>query len=64
MSKKSLVIKQTRSEIGRKKSHKSCLIGLGVRKLHKPVTVETTPENIGMITKVSYLVDVEDIQCY
>lgn len=61
MNRSTITIQQVKSEIGRKASHKSCLKGLGIRHLHQVVTVEATPENIGMINKVSYMLKVEDI---
>jgi large subunit ribosomal protein L30 len=35
--------------------------GLGLRRLHSSVVVPLTPENQGMITKVEYLLKVEEI---
>jgi large subunit ribosomal protein L30 len=60
MSIKTLVLRQVRSAIGRHESHKACLVGLGIRRIHKSVTVLATPENLGMINKVSYLLKVEE----
>jgi ribosomal protein L30 len=34
--------------------------GLGLRKMHHTVTVMDTPENRGMINRVSYLLSVEE----
>ena len=45
---------------GRLKSHKACVAGLGLRKMHQTVTVLDTPENRGMINRVSYLLSVEE----
>lgn len=42
-------------------SHKDCVRGLGLRRIRHSVTVADTPENRGMIRKVSYLVDVEEV---
>ena len=50
-----------RSLNGRLKSHKSSARGLGLRKMHNPVVVNDTPENRGMIDKISYLLKVEDL---
>jgi large subunit ribosomal protein L30 len=49
-----------RSLIGRLESHKACVAGLGLRRMHHTVTVEDTPCNRGMINKVSYLLKVEE----
>ncbi|MCG5499450.1 50S ribosomal protein L30 [Ectothiorhodospira lacustris] len=50
-----------RSKHGRLKSHQACLSGLGIRRIHNPVVVKDTPENRGMINKVSYLLKVEEV---
>jgi large subunit ribosomal protein L30 len=60
MNKKILNVRQVRSAIGRDESHKACLKGLGIRTLHKTVKVLATPENLGMINKISYMLKVED----
>lgn len=49
-----------KSVIGRLKSHQACVRGLGLRRMHHSVTVTDTPENRGMINKVSYLLKVEE----
>lgn len=41
-------------------SHKACVAGLGLRRIGHTVTVQDTPENRGMINKVSYLLAVEE----
>lgn len=58
---KQLQLTIIRSMNGRLKSHKSCARGLGLRKMHNPVTVQDTPENRGMINKISYMLRVEEI---
>lgn len=50
-----------RSMNGRLKAHKSCARGLGLRKMHNPVIVNDTPENRGMIKKISYMLDIEEV---
>jgi large subunit ribosomal protein L30 len=50
-----------RSTIGRIDSHKACVLGLGLRRMHHTVTVEDTPCNRGMINKVSYMLKVEEV---
>ena len=49
-----------RSLNGRLKSHKQCASGLGIRKMHSSVLVIDTPENRGMINKISYMLKVEE----
>lgn len=41
-------------------SHKACVRGLGLKRIHHTVVVNDTPENRGMINKVSYLLKVEE----
>ncbi|MDJ0918359.1 MAG: 50S ribosomal protein L30 [Woeseiaceae bacterium] len=57
---KELKVTLVKSKFGRLKSHKACVQGLGLRKMHQTVTVADTPENRGMINRVSYLLAVEE----
>ncbi len=57
---KELEVTLVKSKFGRLKSHKACVAGLGLRKIHQTVTVVDTPENRGMINRVSYLLSVEE----
>ena len=50
-----------RSKHGRLASHKACVAGLGLRKMHQSVQVIDTPENRGMIDKVHHLLNVEEL---
>lgn len=61
MSDKKISVTMTRSSIGRLASHKACLKGLGLRKINHTVEVLDTPENRGMINKVSYMLRVEEV---
>ena len=58
---KQLRVTLNKSRFGRLKSHRACISGLGLRKIRQSVTVLDTPENRGMINRVSYLVSVEEI---
>ena len=49
-----------KSKFGRLKNHRACVAGLGLRRIRHSVVVEDTPENRGMINKISYLLRVED----
>ncbi len=60
MSKKSVTVTQVKSGIGRHASHQACLKGLGIRRMHQTVQVVATPENLGMINKISYMLKIED----
>ena len=61
MANKNLKVTLTKSVIGRLKSHKSCVRGLGIRRTNDSVVVSDTPENRGMINKVSYMLSVEEV---
>ncbi|MCE9633930.1 MAG: 50S ribosomal protein L30 [Methylophilaceae bacterium] len=52
-------VTQIKSVIGRIQSHRACVSGLGIRRMHQTVEVQDTPANRGMITKVGYLLKVE-----
>ncbi len=58
---KQLKVTLLKSRHGRLKSHKACVAGLGLRKIRQSVLVLDTPENRGMINKVSYLLSVEEV---
>ncbi len=57
---KEIKVTLVKSKFGRLKSHRACVAGLGLRKIHQTVTVIDTPENRGMINRISYLVSVEE----
>lgn len=57
---KTIKITQIKSINGRLKAHKACVAGLGLRKINHSVEIIDTPENRGMINKVSYLLKVEE----
>ncbi len=56
-----LNVTMTKSKFGRLPKHQACLKGLGLRKINQSVIVLNTPENKGMINKVSYMLTVEEI---
>ena len=56
---KKIKVTQTKSTIGRLKSHKACVAGLGLKRVRHCVEVIDTPAVRGMINKVSYMVRVE-----
>ena len=57
---KKVKITLVRSKHGRLASHKACVAGLGLRRMHQTVEVIDTPENRGMINKVQYLLNIEE----
>ena len=56
MTDNKITIKLIKSGIGRIKSHKQCIKGLGFRKLNQIIEVENTPSVRGMINKVRDMV--------
>ena len=57
---KNLRVTLMKSMYGRKPGHAACVAGLGLRRRHQTVEVADTPENRGLINKVSYLLQVEE----
>lgn len=57
--KKTLRVTQVRSLIGRKRDHRACVRGLGLRRIGHCVEVQDTPQVRGMIRKVDYMLKVE-----
>ena len=55
---KTITVTLTKSLIGTVESHRQCVRGLGLRHRNHSVEVLDTPENRGMINKVSYLLKV------
>ena len=58
--KKTMRVTLVRSTNGRLASHKACVKGLGLRRMHQTVEVEDTPCTRGMVHKVNYMVRVEE----
>ncbi|MGP1395301.1 MAG: 50S ribosomal protein L30 [Inquilinaceae bacterium] len=54
-----MTVTQIGSPIGRHKSQRAVLIGLGLNKMHRTRQLEDTPSVRGMIEKVKHLVRVE-----
>ncbi|HEY8035304.1 MAG TPA: 50S ribosomal protein L30 [Methylobacter sp.] len=50
-----------KSRFGRLPRHQACLKGLGLRKINQTVVVLNTPENRGMINKISYMLKFEEV---
>ena len=57
---KKIKVTLVKSRFGRLKAHRACVAGLGLRRIHQTVEVIDTPQNRGMINKVSYLLQVEE----
>jgi len=58
---KQLQVTLIKSIHGRLKAHQACARGLGIRRIHNPVTVIDTPDNRGMINKIEYMLKVEEV---
>jgi len=55
-----LKITLLKSHIGRPDKHRAVLMGMGLNKVNKTVTLMDTPEVRGMVKKVEHLVKVEE----
>jgi large subunit ribosomal protein L30 len=55
-------VTQVKSAIGRTARQKRTLEAMGIRKLHQTVELEATPQVLGMVSKVSHLVKVEEVK--
>ena len=55
-------VTQVKSGIKQTVRQKRTLEALGLRKLHKTIEVEGTPQVLGMVAKVSHLVEVEEVK--
>ena len=60
MANKTVKVTLKKSLNGRLKSHKACVVGLGLRKIRQSRVLEDTPAVREMINKVAYMVDVEE----
>lgn len=56
-----LKITQKRSVIGRPARQKATMEALGLRKINATVEVEGTPQVLGMVRKISHLVEVIEL---
>ena len=56
---KKIKITLVKSLIGRLESHKACAKGLGLKKIGQTIEVLATPENVGMINRIQYLLKCE-----
>jgi large subunit ribosomal protein L30 len=58
---KKIKVTQIKSVIDRSERQKRTMIALGLKKMNATVEVEATPAILGMVTKVSHLVKVEEV---
>ncbi|QJC32518.1 50S ribosomal protein L30 [Enterobacteriaceae endosymbiont of Donacia dentata] len=57
---KNIKITQIKSSIGRLPKHKAILISLGLRHIGHTVIKKNTPNILGMIKKISYMIKVNN----
>ncbi len=57
---KQLQVTLVKSPSGRSQKHQASVRGLGLKRMHQSVVVAATPENLGMINKVAYMLKVEE----
>ena len=55
-------IKLVKSRFGRLKKHAASLSGLGLRIINQEIVIDATPENMGMVNQVRYLLEVEEVK--
>ena len=55
-------IKLVKSRFGRLKKHAASLSGLGLRKINQEIVIDATPENMGMVNQIRYLLEVEEVK--
>ena len=55
-----LKVTQIKSKYGRLLKHIECLRGLGIKRINKTIIINDTPENRGMLSKVHYMIKVEE----
>ena len=60
-SSRTISVTLTKSPIGRLKSHKASVAGLGLRKIGQTVEVEDSPAVRGMIKQVAYMLKIEGL---
>ena len=61
MSNKQVKITLIRSLAKRLPNHQACVRGLGLKRMHQTVTIAATPENMGMVNKVSFMLKIEEV---
>ena len=55
-----LAITLVRSPIGTPKAHRTVLLGLGLRRIRHTVIRPNTPQVLGLVHKLAYLLDVQE----
>ena len=58
---KKIKVTQVKSVIDRSECQKRTMVAVGLKKMNSSVEVVATPHILGMVTKVSHLVKVEEL---
>ncbi len=58
---KQIRITLVKSVFGRLQAHRACVRGLGLTRMHSSVQIPATPENMGMVRKVEFMLKVEEV---
>ena len=58
---KKIKVTLIKSTFGRLQIHRACVRGLGLSRMHQSVQVAATPENMGMVRKVGFMLKVEEV---
>ena len=61
MSHKQIKLTLVRSLAKRLPNHRACVSGLGLKRMHQTVTLTATPEVLGMVRKVDFMLKVEEV---
>jgi len=59
---KLLKVRLKKSIIGKNKNHKRIIKALGLRRINQEVFHKPTPSILGMIEKVKYMIEVEEVE--
>jgi len=62
MAARRLRVRQVKSASGHREDQQATIRALGIRRLHRPVIHDDTPQIRGMVFKVRHLVQVEEVQ--
>jgi large subunit ribosomal protein L30 len=58
---KAIKVTLVKSIYGRLENHRACVRGLGLTRMHQTVQLQATPEIMGMVRKVGYMLKVEEV---
>ncbi|MGQ0621819.1 MAG: 50S ribosomal protein L30 [Panacagrimonas sp.] len=58
---KQIKVTLIKSTFGRLQNHKDCARGLGLRKMHSSFVLTATPEVMGMVNKIAYMLKIEEV---